>query len=582
MDVKEEIRNRLNIEDVIGEYVELRRAGRNLKALSPFSQEKTASFMVSPEKQIWHDFSSNRGGDVFSFVMEVEGVDFRGALDILARKAGVDLSMYRNDKAKAFHQKKQRLYEAVELATKFYEFALSKSKIGQEYWGQKRQFTSKIIAQFRLGYAPKDGSLTKFLLGRGFTVEELRSAGLLTQRASGPGDMFRDRVMVPLADGQGRVVGFTARMLGDAKNAPKYINTPQTLLYDKGRQVYGFHLAKEAIRQQDYVVVVEGNLDVIASHQAGERAVVATAGTAMTKDHLSQLGRLTPHIKLAFDRDAAGLAATERAISIAQEIGIELSIVDMPTGVKDPDELIQQDVKLWQQAIQKSVYAVDWVIARYGETCDLTTAEGKRRFTTKTLEVVSKLQDPVEKEHFVDKIAAQIGSSREALSQKLQGLHEKIPPKKFRPHQAPVHEPDKLAYQDDFLAILVRYPAARDAFRYIAPTDLHGEHRQRLATYLVAHPEERIVTEVPSSLQTSDTYVKIVLLTAEERYGERGEMASVEDALQLAKRIKKEKAKNEITRLSTELAAAEAKGDAARRTELTQQLAKLIKEQRHA
>ncbi|HSX28571.1 MAG TPA: DNA primase [Candidatus Saccharimonadales bacterium] len=583
MDVKEEIRNRLNIEDVISEYVELRRAGRNFKALSPFSQEKTASFMVSPEKQIWHDFSSNRGGDIFSFVMEVEGVDFKGALEILARKAGVDLSLYRNDKAKETYKKKQRLYDAVELAAKFYEFALSKSKVGQEYWFAKRKFTKEVAAHFRLGYAPKDGgSLSKFLLGRGFTVDELRSAGLLTQRRNGPGDMFRERVMVPLADGQGRIVGFTARLIGDQKNAPKYINTPQTLLYDKGRQVYGFHLAKEAIRNQDYVVIVEGNLDVIASHQAGERAVVATAGTAMTKDHLSQLARLTPHIKLAFDRDAAGLKATERAIAIAQEIGIELSIVDMPSGVKDPDELIQQDVRLWQAAITNSIYAVDWVIARYAESCDLTSAEGKRQFSTKTLEVVGKLQDPVEQEHYLGKLAEMVHGSREALAEKLHGMDQKLPQKQFRPHQAPTYEPDKFAYQDDFLAILARFPAARDAFRYIQPSDLLGEQRQALARFLQAQPNAELTRQIPSSLQPLDTYVKIVLLTAEERYAQRTEMECVEDAFGLAKRIKKEKSKSDIQRLSHELGIAESTGDTARATELKQQLANLIKEQRHA
>lgn len=583
MDVKEEIRNKLNIEDIVGEYVELRRAGRNFKALSPFSQEKTPSFMVSPEKQIWHDFSSNRGGDIFSFIMEVEGVDFRQAMDILARKAGVELSQYNSDKAKSFHKKKQRLYDTVELATKFYEYALSKSKVGQQYWFEKRGFSKKVATAFRLGYAPKDGgSLSKFLLARGFSVEELRGAGLLTQRSNGPGDMFRERVMVPLSDGQGRVVGFTARMLGDTKNAPKYINTPQTLLYDKGRQVFGFHLAKEAIRQQDYVVVVEGNLDVIASHQAGEKAVVATAGTAMTKEHLSQLARLTPHIKLAFDRDAAGIKATERAIAIAQEIGIELSIVDMPTGIKDPDELIQKDVKQWREVIAHATYAMDWVIARYAETLDLSSAEGKRQFSTKTLEVVNKLQDPIEREHYMSKIAEYIGASRDALTQKLEGMTSKAKPKQLKSYHAPQYEPDRTAYQDDFLALMLRHTAARDAFKYISPQDLLGDDRQALAVYLQQHPDEEIGTDVPSSLQNRETYVKIVLLTAEERYGQRGEAECVEIAFQLAKRIKKEKSKNEITRIGHELDTAEAKGDAERATILKQQLLTLIKEQRHA
>lgn len=584
MEPKEEIRNRLNIEDVVGEYVELKRAGRNLKALSPFSQERTPSFMVSPEKQIWHDFSSNRGGDIFSFIMEVEGVDFKGAMDILARKAGVDLSMYHSDKAREFAKRKQRLYDAMELATKFYEYALSKSKVGQEYWYDTRHFDKKIVAEFRLGYAPKDGSsLSKFLLSRGFTSKELRDAGLLTQRRNGPGDMFRERVLVPLGDGQGRIVGFTARMLGSQKNAPKYINTPQTMLYDKGRQVFGLHLAKEAIRAQDYAVIVEGNLDVIASHQAGERAVVATAGTAITRDHLSQLARLTPHIKLAFDRDAAGLAATERAIAIAQEIGIELSIVDVPNGIKDPDELIQKDPKAWQKVIQDSVYAVDWVITRYREQCNMETAEGKRQFTTKTLAVTQKLQDPVEQEHYLNKIAEAAATSREALLQKLRGIADKMPQKQFKPtHATQQQERDAYMYQDQYLSILVRCSPARDSFAYVQPADLMGEQRQRLAMFLKAHPDVDLQASIPASVQPLETYVKILLLQADERYGQASEEECVATALELAKRIKKEKSKQDITRLGRELASAEVHGNSDRANELKRQLDALIKEQRRA
>lgn len=583
MDVKEEIRSRLHIEEVIAEYVELKRAGRNFKALSPFSQEKTPSFMVSPDKQIWHDFSSNRGGDVFSFVMEMEGLDFRGALELLARKAGVDLNLYSNDRAKEFHKKKQRLYEAVELAAKFYEFALSRSKTGRTYWEGKRRFGQEIIGKFRLGFAPKDGrSLTQFLLGRGFSAQELKDAGLLAQRASGPGDMFRERVMVPLADGQGRIVGFTARLIGEQKNAPKYINTPQTVLYDKGRQVFGLHLAKEAIRNKDYAVIVEGNLDVIASHQAGEAAVVATAGTAMTRDHLAQLARLSPHIKLAFDRDKAGLAATERAITIAQEIGVELAIVDIPEGVKDPDELIQKDPKLWQQAIEEAVYAMDWVIARYAEQCDLETAEGKRVLTTKTLEVVQKLQDPVEKEHYVNKIADVVQISRTSLLQKLRGIkQQKAEPKSLKPNQARIYQPDQFAYQDDFLALLVRYPAARDTLRHLAPEDLLGEERQGLAAFLCDHPDARFGGQMDSSLQHLETYVKIILLRAEQRHARLDEMEAVSIAFELATRIKRQKIKTKKQALAQELSIAEKEGDTAKVDSLKQQLAALIKEQKN-
>ena len=307
-DAKEEIRARINIEDVIGEYVQLKRAGRNFKGLSPFTGEKTPSFYVSPDKNIWHDFSSNKGGDVFSFVMEVEGVDFRGAMDILAKKAGVDLSAYSSKGAQEIARRKRRLLEAHELATQYYQQSLVRNQHAVDYVFKKRGLSKEIVQNFRIGYAPSNGdALVSFLTKKGFTKQELSQAGL-TNRFGG--DLFRGRMTVPLMDSSGQVIGFTARIITDEPNAPKYLNTPQTLLYDKGRHVFGLSQAKEAIRQNDYAVIVEGNLDVVSSHQAGVRQVVATAGTAMTEHHLKALVRLSPHARLAFDGDAAGLAAT--------------------------------------------------------------------------------------------------------------------------------------------------------------------------------------------------------------------------------------------------------------------------------
>ncbi|HEU5187129.1 MAG TPA: DNA primase, partial [Candidatus Saccharimonadales bacterium] len=320
MEAKEEIRSRLNIEDVVGEYVQLKRAGRNFKGLSPFSQEKTPSFMVSPEKHIWHDFSTGRGGDVFSFIMELEGLDFKGALELLARKAGIDLAQYRTGDG-SLGRKKEGLFAALDMAAKYYQLSLLNNKTALEYVVKKRGLNKAVVRDFRIGYAPdSDNALLIALTKRGFTEPQLRDAGLVVTRRAGPGDMFHARMMVPLMDPQGRVVGFTARILTDDPNAPKYINTPQTLLYDKGRHVFGLHLAKEAIRKSGFVVVVEGNLDVVSPHQAGFANVVATAGTALTEHHLRALSRFTNDVRLAFDADKAGVAATERAIAIATNL----------------------------------------------------------------------------------------------------------------------------------------------------------------------------------------------------------------------------------------------------------------------
>jgi len=257
MDAVAEVKARLSIEDVVAEYVQLKRAGRNYKGLSPFGNEKTPSFVVSPEKQIWHDFSSGKGGDMFTFVQEVEGLDFKETLELLARKAGVDLEQFRAQGSGSRAQEKERLYEVLDLAAKFYQAQLKGSKAALEYLLKKRAFTKETVLKFRLGYSPNTGNaLINFLKSKKYTQEEAQAAGLITQRYNGWGDMFRGRVMVPLSDAQGRVVGFTARILEEDPEAPKYINTPSTLLYDKGRQAYGLHLAKEAIRKQKFGVVV--------------------------------------------------------------------------------------------------------------------------------------------------------------------------------------------------------------------------------------------------------------------------------------------------------------------------------------
>ncbi|MBQ6394684.1 DNA primase [Candidatus Saccharibacteria bacterium] len=351
-DAKEEIKARLPVEDVVGQYIELKRAGRNLKGHSPWGVDKTPSFMVSPDKGIWHDFSANKGGDIFTFVMEVEGITFREALEKLAQQAGVELTKYSGGDKK-IAQKKARAREATELACRYYQACLARSKKVCEYVFYKRNLNRQTVADFRIGYSPADGkSLKNALIKRGFSIQELRDAGLLNQY---DGDMFRGRMMVPFIDTNG-VIGFTARILDQGE--PKYLNTPETMLFNKSRFIFGLAQAKEAIRKNNFVVIVEGNMDVISSHQAGVKEAVATSGTAMTELHLKALSRLTSDIRLAYDGDDAGVRAAERAIGLAGKLGISLSIISDYNGAKDPDELIQKDPKLWQEAVKKYQPAV--------------------------------------------------------------------------------------------------------------------------------------------------------------------------------------------------------------------------------
>ena len=421
-EAKEEVRARLAIEDVVGQYIELKRAGRNFKGRSPWGVDKTPSFMVSPEKGIWHDFSSNKGGDIFSFIMEMEGIDFREALEKLAQQAGVEMNKYNGGDKKVLAQKK-RMKEALELACRYFQFCLTKNKTVCDYVFYKRNLNKDTVKEFRIGYAPKSGrALVEFLKNKGFSKEEISDAGL-TNRFGG--DLFKGRMIIPLMDITGVVIGFTGRILDDNdKNAPKYLNTPETLLFNKGRHVFGFSQAKEAIRKNDFIVVVEGNMDVISSHQAGVKQAVATAGTAMTEMHLKSFVRITRDIRLAYDGDEAGIKAAERAIGLASKLGIYLSVIDDYRGCKDADELIQKDPLLWQKAIEAYIPAIEWLLSKYEEKYDLRTERGFREYAQVAKRLIDQIDvnDTALREKYEQLVAQKLGISLEAFhNMKIEG-----------------------------------------------------------------------------------------------------------------------------------------------------------------
>ncbi len=574
-EAKEEVRSRLNIEDVIGEYVQLKRAGRNFKGLSPFTQERTPSFVVSPDKQIWHDFSSNRGGDVFSFVMEVEGMDFRQALEHLARKAGVDLSLYQSGGDRRLAEQKRQLLGLHDLAARYYQASLVRNKHAVEYVFGKRRLSKEVVTDFRIGYAPDSGqALVDFLRKKGFSADDLKRGGVVSRYGS---DLFRGRMTVPLMDAAGQVIGFTGRILRDEPNAPKYLNTPQTLLYDKSRHVFGLSQAKEAIRSEDHVVLVEGNLDVVSSHQAGVRQVVATAGTAMTEYHLKALKRLTSDIRLCFDGDKAGIAATERAIGVASQIGVELSIITLPSTAKDPDELIQASVDAWRQAIRQTTPAVDWIIQQYASREALDTAAGKRRFTSAALALVAQLTDTVERDHYEALVAEMIGSSRAAIQQKSQSLEATTEQPKRAIKTNPGVLDGTYNYQDDLLALLAIDIPSRDLLTQFDAALLSGDERQTLARYLAANPT-RVLTDTTKDLQAIETYAKIVLLKADTRYEAWSANDRYFEAARLIRQVEHEHKTQKKYELTERLRRAEAEGDDTQAAQLRSELNALIKE----
>lgn len=524
-DAKEEIKSRLPIEDVIGQYVELKRAGRSLKGRSPWGVDKTPSFMVSPEKGIWHDFSAGKGGDIFTFLMEVEGITFREALEKLAQRAGVDLRKYggfTKGSDRKLAEKKARLKEALELSTKYYQACLARSKNVLEYVFYKRNMNRETVKTFKIGYSPESGhALIDALKKRGFTESELNDAGLLNRFKK---DLFKNRMMIPFFDTDGQVIGYTARILD--KGEPKYLNTPETILFNKSRFIFGLYQAKEAIRHSGFVVIVEGNMDVISSHQAGVKEAVATSGTAMTEGHLKILSRLTSDIRLAYDGDAAGVKATERAVELAGGLGIDLTIISNYHGAKDPDELIQKDPNLWRAAVEERIPAVDWLLNKYAETLNLNQAPDKRKYSDLALHLLTFVRDEIERATYEQKIAKKLGVTVEALKEK----------------------GDRLAREMETSASKKYYKKPQ--------TSVKANHLKKIINDLLALKVYGKVEnpEIPLDVPEDETRLAELELIYRNNYGDIPDFDASSEAQNLLDRLDKELRKAEIAKLQERLA----------------------------
>lgn len=596
MDEVAEVKSRLEITEVVGGYLPLKQAGRNLKAPCPFHQEKSASFMVSPEKGIYHCFGCGEGGDIFNFVMKMEGLDFRGALELLARKAGVELTAKKGENKEA-HRLRDRLYTAHELAVKYFQASLIRNPQAIEYVVKKRRLKKETIKDFQIGYAPDSwNALTDFLTKQGFGQQELVQGGLAGQKEGRNTiyDLFRGRIMFTITDRDGRPVGFTGRVLDDS--VPKYLNTPQTPLYDKSTAIFGFALAKEAIRANDEVVLVEGNMDVVASHQAGVNQVVAASGTALTLEQLRTLSKLTKNIKLAFDSDRAGLAATERAIELGQKLGLTLRMVVLPEGYKDADELVQADVELWRQAITEAKYIVDYLFDRFEHDFDLNSAVGKRGYTDRLVATLRRLGDPVEQAHYIKLLAGKVGVDEDAVKAKVLEQELKMPsisstsqmmpptvsqeqPVRRAVVQAQGKPTVRMLHEESFLAINLAYPFCRASLDDLSPVRFTGEQR-KAAFELLQKYKSASGAEISELAGELGPFIQRLLLVAEEEFPDMEEMALQQEAFVLARKVFLESNKEFKEQLGFALAEAERNGDEAGRKKLMQKLSAIIDSER--
>ncbi len=576
MDEVAEVKSRLEITEVVGAYVPLKQAGRNLKAPCPFHQEKTASFMVSPEKGIYHCFGCGEGGDMFSFVMKMEGVEFREALEILARKAGVELKERKSDGGAA-KRLRERLEEAHALAVRYFQASLAANKTAIEYVAKKRGLTRETVREFGIGYAPDSwDALTGFLLKSGFTSKELLQAGLAGQKQGRNTiyDLFRGRIMFPIGDREGRPIAFTGRVLDDGE--PKYLNTPQTPLFDKSQAIFGWHMAREAIRTRDEVVLVEGQMDVVTSHQAGVKPVVATSGTALTLEHLRNLSKLTKNVKLAFDSDRAGLAATERAIELGQTLGLSLRMVELPEGFKDADELIKKDVAAWERAIAGAKYIVDYLFDRFERDYDLSSGVGKRGYTDRLAASLRRLGDPVEQDHYVKLLAEKTGTGEEAVRAKLaQSVSLGARPRAdMASRERPDDQPSRRAVvqtegkpgarqvlEESLLGLVLLEPVARICLDDLTAEAFSGERRRAVFEAVREHRREPVASIAGALTELSD-YVNILLLRGEQEYEAFAPADRSFEAFGLARRLQISSNQDQKQHLSRALREAEERGDA--------------------
>jgi len=417
----EEIKNKLDIVELIGSYIKLQKAGANYRAVCPFHTEKGPSFFVSPARQIWHCFGScSEGGDIVKFIMKIEGVEFGEALRILAQKAGVDLKKI-SPQLTAQNKQKQKLYEIIELACKFFQKQLEANKDAKQYL-LGRGVSEESIVSWRLGYSPEAwDSLHSFLIQQGYGADEIVNAGLSlkSQKSSKFFDRFRDRIMFPIFDLNSQPVAFGGRVLKNIKRQDgaqeaKYINSPATLLYDKSRILYGLNKAHLEIRKEDYCILVEGYMDVLMARQGGTRNVAATSGTALTPYQLKILKRFTNNLYTSFDMDLAGGSATKRGIDLAQAEGFDIKVVVLP-GDKDPADLVLRDPELWKESVKNAKTIHDFYFSIALAKFNKNTADGKKEISKLLLPVIKKIPNQIEQSVWVKSLSDEIGVKEEYI-----------------------------------------------------------------------------------------------------------------------------------------------------------------------
>lgn len=533
-DVVQQIKDKLSIVDIISPYVELHKAGKNFKGKSPFSAEKTPSFYVSPDRGMYYCFSTSQGGDMFNFIQVMEGVDFKEALKILAQKAGVEL-VPEDPKKKS---ERERIYAALEAASVFYYERLAQESEAKGYL-QARGVKEETIAKWRIGFAPGPPDygwreVKDHLTTLGYTNDELLKAGLIktTEGGKEPFDVFRDRIMFPMAEPSGKIVAFSGRILHPDDKSPKYVNSPETILYKKSELLFGYDKAKSGIRTFDFSLIVEGQFDVVMCHQAGYSNTVAVSGTALTVNHTQLLERLSDRVVLALDADKAGIAAMKRAADLMLRRGIDVKIAEMPTGA-DPADIIKEDVAKFKKIVGHSVHVIEFLIhVLKQQYTDERTLKLKAR--EEVLPFILLLPNRIDQDHFVSVVAKAIGTSIEAIRFELDRLREDYA---IRP-----------VGKDEILTKLPAGSLLESSYLYMLAV---AEIRQELKAVIAKEIKNlKAVIDLPA---VSDSDLARTTFEVSDKYNHRKDPDIYEEIASQMNRLRREVAKSRLTLLRTQM-----------------------------
>lgn len=510
----EEIKSKLDIVDVIREYIPIKAAGMNFKANCPFHREKTPSFMVSPEKQIYHCFGCGKGGDVFSFIQEIEGVNFVEALRILAPKAGVTLKK-QNPQVTS---QRNKLLDIMDSSVNYYHDILlnnSEAQAARDYL-KNRGLTEETIREWKIGYSADSwDDIINWLKARNYNDNEIFSAGISIKKEGTNRyyNRFRGRIMFPIWDNNGNAVAFSARVSPEkeaTEQMGKYINSPQTLIYDKSKILFGLDKAKLEIKSQDLAIVVEGQMDVITAHQAGYKNIIASSGTALTREQINLIKRFTNNITLAFDMDNAGQMAADRGIREAMQAEMNIKVIELGEG-KDPDECIKNNPKEWERAVEEAKPMMQYYFDKNLADLNLEKIEDKRIAAKKLLPIIIRLGDNIEKDYWLKVLAEKLDTNESALRESINGIKDKI-----RDYQrsetselqevkteAPKNRQELLS--EMLIALMFKFPAVITyVVDHISVDHLKGVHNQSIYKNLLIYYNNNIDGSASENLEKID------------------------------------------------------------------------------